>query len=100
MDVSMSADHARLSETEVTFFLVEHGAWDVVDGALCRSFTFDSFGAAIGFVTAVAIEAERMNHHPDIDIRWTTVRISLTTHDAGGLTSKDTHLAAAMDALA
>lgn len=96
----MPPDLSRLSETEVTFFLVEHGEWDVVDGALTRTFEFESFAAAVGFVTSTAIEAESMSHHPDIDIRWNRVRVSLTTHDAGGLTSRDTRLASVMDVLA
>ena len=100
MDVSTTPGPARLSEAEVTFFLVEHGEWDVVDGRLVRTFQFETFAAAVGFVASVAIEAEAINHHPDIDIRWNKVRIALTTHDAGGLTAHDTRLAMLMDVLA
>ena len=100
MDVSATPGPSRLSEAEVTFFLVEHGEWDVVDGMLVRTFQFETFAGAIGFVASVAIEAESMNHHPDIDIRWNKVRIALTTHDAGGLTASDTRLATVMDVLA
>lgn len=100
MDVNTTPGPARLSEAEVTFFLVEHAEWDVVGGALVRTFEFESFAAAVGFVTASAIEAESMNHHPDIDIRWNKVRIGLTTHDADGLTASDTRLATVMDVLA
>ena len=100
MDVSSAPVPTRLSEAEVAFFLVDHGEWDVVGDMLVRTFAFESFAAAIGFVAAVAVEAESMNHHPDIDIRWNKVRIGLTTHDVGGLTGHDTRLAAVMDVLA
>ncbi len=100
MDVSTTPGPSRLSEAEVTFFLVEHGEWHVADGMLVRTFEFESFAGAVGFVTAIAIEAEAMNHHPDVDIRWNKVRIGLTTHDAGGVTTLDTRLATVMDVLA
>ena len=100
MELSTTPEPSLLSEAEVTFFLVERGEWDVADGMLVRTFEFESFAAAIGFVAATAIEAESMNHHPDIDIRWNKVRVALTTHDAGGLTTLDTRLATVMDVLA
>ena len=53
----------------------------------------------MGFVAAVGILAEKAFHHPDIDIRYSKVTISLTTHDAGGLTEKDTELATAIETL-
>ena len=58
------------------------------------------FASAIGFVAAVGIVAERAFHHPDIDIRYRRVAVSLTTHDQGGLTRKDTSLASRIDRLA
>lgn len=64
-----------------------------------RVFEFRDFVEAMGFVTSVAILAEKAFHHPDIDIRWNKVTITLTTHDEGGLTRKDTTLAAAIEKL-
>ncbi|HSJ28989.1 MAG TPA: 4a-hydroxytetrahydrobiopterin dehydratase [Acidimicrobiia bacterium] len=73
--------------------------WTIDGEILERTFTFPDFGASIGFVTRVAILAEKANHHPDIDIRWNRVRLALTTHDAGGLTDNDVSLARAIDEL-
>jgi 4a-hydroxytetrahydrobiopterin dehydratase len=53
----------------------------------------------MGFVNSVALLSEKANHHPDIDIRWNTVTLALSTHSAGGLTEKDAALAAEIDAL-
>ena len=64
-----------------------------------RSVTFPSFPEAIDFVVAVGRLAEEADHHPDIDIRWRTVTLTLVTHDAGGLTRLDLDLAGAVDAL-
>ena len=71
--------------------------WKLVDGAIVREFRFPEFLDGIGFVGRVAILAEEANHHPDIDIRWTTVRLALVTHSAGGLTKKDFDLAREID---
>jgi 4a-hydroxytetrahydrobiopterin dehydratase len=57
------------------------------------------FAGALAFVNAVGALAEEANHHPDIDIRWNTVTLHLSTHDAGGLTTKDVELARAIDAI-
>jgi 4a-hydroxytetrahydrobiopterin dehydratase len=59
----------------------------------------DGFVGALAFVNAVGALAEAADHHPDIDIRWNTVTLRLTTHSDGGLTQKDLDLAAAIDAL-
>ena len=65
-----------------------------------RTYEFPDFPTAIRFVTRVAKAAEKAQHHPDIDIRWNRVRLELTTHDAGGLTSSDFTLAQICDRLA
>lgn len=59
----------------------------------------DGFAGALAYVNDVGALAEEANHHPDIDIRWDTVTLRLSTHSAGGLTEKDLALAAAIDAL-
>ncbi len=74
--------------------------WRRKGAALSRDFEFDDFVAAMKFVNAVARAAEKACHHPDIDIRWNKVTLTLSTHDAGGLTAKDFALAAKCDALA
>jgi len=73
--------------------------WELVDGQLRKSVTCPSFAAALDFVVAVGALAEEADHHPDIDIRWRTVTLTLVTHDAGGLTALDVALARSIDAL-
>ena len=73
--------------------------WTFQENALVRTLSFPDFRAAIGFVNHVADIAEGAQHHPDLDIRYTQVRIALTTHSAGGLTAKDFDVARQIDAL-
>ena len=73
--------------------------WELDDETIRRTFGFDDFTSAMGFVTKVALIAEKANHHPDIDIRWNKVTLALTTHDAGGLTTRDIELAKDIDKL-
>ncbi|GAA3007563.1 4a-hydroxytetrahydrobiopterin dehydratase [Streptosporangium longisporum] len=65
-----------------------------------RTITAADFPAAIRIVDEIAVEAEKLNHHPDIDIRWRTLHLVLSTHDAGGLTELDFTLAARIDEIA
>lgn len=75
--------------------------WQLVEGrdAISRSFKFKDFSEAFGFMTRAALVAERMNHHPEWFNVWNRVDVTLSTHDAGGLTELDIKLAAAMDKL-
>jgi 4a-hydroxytetrahydrobiopterin dehydratase len=73
--------------------------WQFNDGKISRTFQFKDFPAAIKFVEVVAVHAEEAWHHPDIDIRWNKVTLTLTTHGAGGLTEKDFALARKFDQL-
>ena len=73
--------------------------WKKQGITITRTFQFKDFPAAIRFVNAVARLAEKTWHHPDIDIRWNKVTLTLTTHDAGGLTEKDFKLANRFDQL-
>ena len=63
--------------------------WSGTDRALTRTMAFASFPDAIAFTTRLGFYAERVNHHPDIQISYTKVTVTWTTHDAGGLTPKD-----------
>ena len=65
-----------------------------------RTITAPDFPSAIRIVDEIAVEAERLNHHPDIDIRWRTLHLALTTHDQGGHTELDFTLAARIDTIA
>ena len=72
--------------------------WSRKGDALTRTYQFRNFSAAMEFVNRVADSAEAANHHPDIDIRYSKVTLSLSSHDAGGITQKDLALAKAIDA--
>jgi len=74
--------------------------FDAQRPALQRQFVFADFGAAFGFMTRVALLAERMNHHPEWSNVYNRVAVLLTTHDAGGVTDLDVDMALAMNALA
>ena len=76
--------------------------WRLVEGrdAIARTFKFKDFSAAFGFMTRVALAAEKLDHHPEWRNVWNTVEVVLSSHDAGGLTEKDMVLAALMDGLA
>lgn len=73
--------------------------WEEVAGrdAIRKSFRFDSFAEAWGWMTRIAIHAERMNHHPEWSNVYSRVEVVLTTHDAGGVTEKDIALARRME---
>jgi 4a-hydroxytetrahydrobiopterin dehydratase len=74
--------------------------WQMQDDALVRNYDFPDFKAAMWFANRVADLAEERNHHPDILVHgWNKVRLTLSTHDAGGLTEADHALAAAIDDL-
>jgi 4a-hydroxytetrahydrobiopterin dehydratase len=73
--------------------------WKAVDGrdAISKNYTFADFNAAFGFMTRVALKADKMDHHPEWSNVYNKVEVVLTTHDAGGVTEKDVTLAAFMD---
>ena len=88
---------ALLSESEIQDRLSSVPGWKREGKTIVREFEFKDFLGAIGFVNQIAEAAESAWHHPDIDIRWNKVRLSLSTHDQGGLTAKDFDLAGAFD---
>jgi 4a-hydroxytetrahydrobiopterin dehydratase len=89
-----------LTHDDIDQALVEqHIAWTREGDELRTTVTLHDFAGALQFVNAVGAAAEAANHHPDIDIRWNTVHLSLSTHDSGGLTLLDLALAAAIDRL-
>ncbi|WP_310533905.1 4a-hydroxytetrahydrobiopterin dehydratase [Novosphingobium sp.] len=93
---------AQLSETEIGAALAELPGWCLrTDGlAIERRFTFADFSEAFGFMARVALAAEKADHHPEWANVWNRVDVTLTTHDAGGLSARDVQLARAMDAMA
>jgi 4a-hydroxytetrahydrobiopterin dehydratase len=90
-----------LTEAEQAALATMLPSWSMQDGgrAIRRSFLFKDFSAAWGFMSRVALLAEQLGHHPDWSNVWNRVEITLSTHDAGGLTGNDVALARAIDAL-
>ena len=82
-----------LTDEEIDRQLRDLPAWQRSGDSLTATLEAPDFPAAIRLVDEVALEAEEMNHHPDIDIRWRTVHFTLSTHSEGGLTQLDVELA-------
>jgi 4a-hydroxytetrahydrobiopterin dehydratase len=92
----------RLTPAEVAKLLIAHPKWTLRgDGhAIERGFEFADFSQAFGFMTRVAMLADKLDHHPEWSNVYNRVRIALTTHDADGLSARDAAMAAAIDHLA
>lgn len=88
---------SALTTADLDAFLAASPEWSVEAGCLVRQATAASFPQAIAWVVAVADAAERADHHPDIDIRWRTITLRLSTHDAGAITILDVRLAREID---
>ena len=90
----------KLSDRARTAALAGLSGWTVVDGrdAITKTFTFENFNEAFGFMSRAALAAEAANHHPEWFNVYNRVRVHLTTHDAGGVTQRDLDLAARMNA--
>ncbi|MBI5217276.1 MAG: 4a-hydroxytetrahydrobiopterin dehydratase [Ignavibacteriae bacterium] len=88
-----------LSDKDIISNLNKIKGWKLVNGEITKTFVLQDFIHAMGFVNSVALLAEKANHHPDIDIRWNKVTLTLCTHSAGGLTEKDFMLAKEIETL-
>jgi 4a-hydroxytetrahydrobiopterin dehydratase len=88
-----------LEPEAVQRLLAEVPDWRLDGNTIARTFQFENFSGAVDFVNKVADESESMDHHPDIDIRWNKVKLTLATHSAGGLTDMDFTLARRIDRL-
>jgi len=90
----------KLSDQEIKTGIAQlSGGWAIVNAKLHKSFKFGNFVEAFGFITKVAIVAEKLDHHPELFNVYNRVTIDLTTHDAGGISSLDLELAKRIDAL-
>lgn len=87
----------RLAAEDVEQKLAEFGDWSLIGDAMQRTFGFDNFVDAMAFVNKIARLAEKQQHHPDILVRYNKVTLTLSTHDAGGLTEKDFEMAGHID---
>ena len=92
----------KLSQSAREAFFREREGWTPVDGrdAAAKTFTFKDFNEAFGFMARVALAAEKADHHPEWFNVYNRVEITLTTHEAGGLSARDEALAAFIDAAA
>ena len=90
----------KLTDEEIAARLRDIPGWDVVNGKLHREFRFKDFVAAFGFMSSLALVAERKNHHPEWFNVYGRVVIDLNTHDIGGISDLDFELAAAANGLA
>lgn len=89
----------RLKLNQVKAQLSRLEGWKLVRKQISKLYVFEDFTRAIRFINQVARLADSMNHHPDIDIRYNKVRLTLTTHDEGGLTFRDFKLAKRIDVI-
>lgn len=90
----------RMAEADIRKSLEQVPEWSETGGAIHRTYQFADFNQSMAFVNAVAAQAEADQHHPDILVRWNKVTLTLSTHDASGITEKDFAMAAKADALA
>jgi 4a-hydroxytetrahydrobiopterin dehydratase len=89
----------RLSPDDVTAALSELPLWSGGADGIERTLELPSFRAAVEAISMIADVAEELDHHPDMDLRWTKVRVAVVTHSAGGLTGLDLELARRVDVL-
>ncbi|MDX1481134.1 MAG: 4a-hydroxytetrahydrobiopterin dehydratase [Woeseiaceae bacterium] len=90
----------RLDDDEVAQRIDQLDGWELADGKLHREFKFDDFARAFGFMASAAIEADKMDHHPEWSNVYNRVSVDLTTHSEDGITELDFELARRMNALA
>jgi 4a-hydroxytetrahydrobiopterin dehydratase len=90
----------ELRESDIAAALSELPGWQIESGKLHREYKFVDFVAAFAFMSGAALVAQALDHHPEWFNVWNTVRIDLTTHDAGGITARDVTLAHTMEDLA
>jgi len=89
----------KLSEDQINAQLESFPEWAELNGQIQRTYRFEGFDQSIAFVNRIAEYAEQVQHHPDILIRYNKVTLTISTHDAGGITHKDFELARTADTL-
>jgi len=89
--------YKKLSGSELEEIVKNLHEWELKDGKLQKSFKFSNFVEAFGFMTKIALEAEKINHHPEWSNVYNTVAVKLSTHDTNGITDYDIKLAKIMD---
>ena len=91
---------ALLTDDEIEAKLAELDGWERRDDAITKDFDRGDFVGSVRFVDSLVAPAEEMGHHPDLEISWSTVTVTISTHSEGGLTAADFELATKIDALA
>jgi 4a-hydroxytetrahydrobiopterin dehydratase len=91
---------ALLSDEEIRAQLGELSGWERDGEAIARTFELADFVGSVAFVNKLVEPAEEMNHHPDVAVSWNRVTVSITNHEAGGITAADFELARRIDVLA
>lgn len=99
ISVMSQVKYKKLTEHELDEKVKAMKGWELKNGKLEKSFRFSNFVEAFGFMTRIALEAEKINHHPEWSNVYNTVIIRLSTHDAGGITDFDIKLANIIDTL-
>jgi len=89
-----------LTDAEIDSRLAEHPGWERAGEAIVKTFECGDFVGSVRFVESLVNPAEAMSHHPDLQVSWSAVTVSISTHSQGGITAADFELAAKIDALA
>lgn len=92
-------EYRLLTPEEISDELANLTGWTVEEDRITKAFQFKDFSSGVQFAVQVAEEADKLNHHPDIHIRWGYVAISVNTHDVGGLSPYDFELASRIDSI-
>ena len=88
-----------IDQKQLTYFIKKNPSWTIKNKTIAKDFEFDNFVDAFGFMSKVALLSERMDHHPNWQNTYNKVKIELTTHDKGGITTNDIKLAESIDTL-
>lgn len=97
MTIMSQTRYKKLFGSELDTLVENMNGWELKDGKLQKSFKFSNFVEAFGFMTKIALEAEKINHHPEWSNIYNTVVIKLSTHDVDGITDYDVNLAKIID---
>ena len=88
-----------IEQNQLNYFIEKNPSWKIDNKTIKKEFKFDNFIDAFGFMSKVALLSEKMDHHPDWQNTYNKVKINLTTHDKGGITTNDIKLAESIDKL-
>ena len=91
---------AKLSDEEIASGLASLAGWEAGDGEIVKEYQLGSFKDAVSFIVRLSFEAESRDHHPDLEVHYNRVKVTLSTHSEGGVTGKDIDLAAAIEGVA